>query len=192
MDSVKDALTLASMAHETDRVEPKTNYLLGLLQLLDGNYSTAVGHFQLSLRGISDPSVVKELEHFKLVAACHAAEKQTAQQLQCHGVRSLFTLFCPSISLCWISSFNSQSFDVRIWAPIRLIEQSCGAANRKIRTTQRRTTAKQKYRVTHQILPAWKWPLLPTRTTSIRNPSIRLVSTKKNSSTLNFVCIAAI
>lgn len=87
MGQVKDALLLASAAHQTDDREPKTNYLLGLLHLHLGNHSLAVRHFDVALKyETAADSVHQEMEHFKLMAACRASEKETAQQLQCQGV----------------------------------------------------------------------------------------------------------
>ena len=86
MGQVKDALKLATEAHRVDRNEPKTNYLVGLLYLLEANHSLAFYHLQRSLKVEGMPDVVKSIEHYKLVAACHAIEKDAAQQLQCQGV----------------------------------------------------------------------------------------------------------
>ena len=82
MGQVKDAIVLASASLQVDRTEPKTNFLLGLAYLLDGNYSSAAKHFQLSI-GNAEASWVKEVEHYRLIAACQAAEREAAQQLQC-------------------------------------------------------------------------------------------------------------
>lgn len=84
MGQVKDALTLASAAHQINSWEPKTNFLLGLLHLHFANHSVAVRHFDRAIKAESDSK--QEIEHFKLVAACYATEKEAAQQHQCQGV----------------------------------------------------------------------------------------------------------
>ena len=86
MGQVKDALKLAAEAHRVDGIEPTTNYLTGLLYMLEGNHSIAFRHFQRSLKVEPLPEPLKVIEQYKLVAACHAIEKDAAQQLQCQGV----------------------------------------------------------------------------------------------------------
>jgi hypothetical protein len=87
MGQVKDALKLASEAHRVDGIEPKTNYLTGLLYMLEGNHSLAFRHFQRSLKVEPLPDTFKAIEQYNLVAACHAIEKDASQQLQCQGVK---------------------------------------------------------------------------------------------------------
>lgn len=87
MGQVKDALSLATSAHQLNRSEPTTNFLLGLLLMLEGNHTTAARHLQHSLKASSDPESMQEIEKYKLIATCHAVEKEAAQQLQCQGVR---------------------------------------------------------------------------------------------------------
>lgn len=84
MGQVKDALSLASAAHQINSWEPKTNFLVGLLHLHFGNYSVAVRHFDRAIKTELDST--QEIEHYKLVAACYATEKEAAQHLQCQGV----------------------------------------------------------------------------------------------------------
>ncbi|KAI9552770.1 hypothetical protein GHT06_020650 [Daphnia sinensis] len=83
MGQVNDALSLASAAYQTNNREPKTNYLLGLLHLHFNNHSVAVKHFDRALK--IDPDSAPEIEHYRLMAACHAVQKETAQHLQCQG-----------------------------------------------------------------------------------------------------------
>nr|CAH0098536.1 unnamed protein product [Daphnia galeata] len=83
MGHMNDALSLASIAHLTNNREPKTNFLLGLLHLHFSNHSVAVRHFDRAIK--VDPDSASEIEHYKLIAACHAIEKETAQHLQCQG-----------------------------------------------------------------------------------------------------------
>lgn len=87
MGHMNDALSLASIAHLTNNREPKTNFLLGLLHLHFSNHSVAVRHFDRAIK--VDPDSASEIEHYKLIAACHAIEKETAQHLQCQGVNTV-------------------------------------------------------------------------------------------------------
>ena len=87
MGHMNDALSLASIAHLTNNHEPKTNFMLGLLHLHFSNHSVAVRHFDRAIK--VDPDSASEIEHYKLIAACHAIEKETAQHLQCQGVNTV-------------------------------------------------------------------------------------------------------
>lgn len=87
MGQVNDALSLATTAYQTNNREQKTNYLLGLLHLHFNNHSIAVMHFDRALK--VDPHPASEIEHYRLMAACHAVEKEAAQHLQCQGVNAI-------------------------------------------------------------------------------------------------------
>lgn len=82
MGHSEDALTLATAAHQVERNDPNIHFLMGLLRLMDGNYSLSVDHFQRSLAANVG---AKEVENYRLMAACRLTAKEAAQQLQCQG-----------------------------------------------------------------------------------------------------------
>lgn len=85
----KDALSLATLAHDVSSDQADTNFLLGLLHLLNGNYSLSVAHLQRTL--LKQPDFPKADQH-RLIAACLSAAGQDSgdkdrkdDQLQCQG-----------------------------------------------------------------------------------------------------------
>jgi tetratricopeptide (TPR) repeat protein len=111
MGQVNDALSLASVAHQINNREPKTNFLLGLLHLHFNNHSLAVRHFDRAIK--IDHDSASEMEHYKLMAACHAVEKETAQHLQCQGVSFLTHSNHAIIFFFMKSSVVSSGFRIR-------------------------------------------------------------------------------
>ena len=85
MDSIADALALAESAHRTHRSQADTNFLLGLLYLLTGNYSAAAIHLQRTVNSRPDYA---DAGHYRLVASCLAAGEGLGQKGQCQEVQT--------------------------------------------------------------------------------------------------------